>query len=196
MGGGGYYEKDGKELSIDITVHDAFIEKQRIAQVQVEQLQAIGINATMRLEAGQTWGDNRAFGEYEAQMAWETCGSVNEPWASLNRFNTSWLTPVGERASDNYWRWSGDAADEYSAIVDEMGVLPLGDPKIQELFNEAMKIWFDELPVIPITQAKKIIPFDTTYWVGWPTYYDNQYIHPPTWWQHTHKIIHNLEPAQ
>jgi len=196
LNGAGYYEKDGQELSMDITVHDAFIEKQRIAQLQVEQLQAVGVNASMRLEAGQTWGDNFNFGTFEQRMGWQTCGSVNEPWASLDTFNTSWLMPVGERATFNSWRWSGEAADAYSAIVDEIGILPLGDPKIDELFIEAMDIWFDELPVIPITQAKKIIPFDTTYWVGWPTYYDNQYIHPPTWWQHTHKIIHNLEPAQ
>ena len=30
---------------------------------------------------------------------------------------------------------------------------------------------------------------------GWPTFED-QYIHPPTWWQHTHVIIHNLKPAK
>jgi peptide/nickel transport system substrate-binding protein len=192
----GYYEKDGKELTMDITCHEAFIEKQRIAQMQVEQLQAIGVNATMRLEAGQTWGDNFDMGNFETRMGWQTCDSVNEPWASMDQFNTRWYLPQGERATKDRWRWSGDAADAFSAIVDEIGVLPLGDPAIDELFVEAMGIWFDELPVIPITQAKKIIPFDTTYWTGWPTYYDNQYIHPPTWWQHTHKIIHNLEPAQ
>jgi peptide/nickel transport system substrate-binding protein len=193
--GTGYYEKDGQELTLDITTHEAFIEKQRIAQVVVEQLQTIGINATTRNEAGNTWGDNFAFGEFESRMGWQTCGSVNEPWASLNTFNTSWVLPVGERASFNQWRWSGDVADQYSAIVDEIGVLPLGDPQIDELFVEAMELWMQELPVIPITQAKKIIPFDETYWTGWPTA-DNPYIHPPTWWQSTHVIIHNLEPAQ
>jgi peptide/nickel transport system substrate-binding protein len=190
----GYYEKDGKELTMDITCHEAFIEKQRIAQMQVEQLQAIGINASMRIEAAQTWGDNFNFGNFETRMGWQTCGSVNEPWASMDTFNTKWLLPVGERASFNQWRWSGPAAEAYSALVDEISVLPLGDPKIDELFIEAMDIWFDELPVIPITQAKKIIPFDTTYWTGWPTF-KGDYIHPPTWWQHTHYIIHNLEPV-
>jgi len=190
----GYYEKDGQELTMDITCHEAFIEKQRIAQMQVEQLQAIGINASMRIEAGQTWGDNFNFGNFETRMGWQTCGSVNEPWASMDTFNTKWLLPVGERASFNQWRWSGPAAEAYSALVDEISVLPLGDPKIDELFIEAMDIWFDELPVIPITQAKKIIPFDTTYWTGWPTF-KGDYIHPPTWWQHTHYIIHNLEPV-
>lgn len=190
----GYYEKDGQELTIDITTHEAFIEKQRIAQVQVEELQRIGINATTRNEAGGTWGDNFAFGNFEARMGWQTCGSVNEPWASLDTFNTQWLTPVGERGNFNNWRWSGEAADAYSAIVDEIGVLPLGDPQIDELFVEAMDLWFDELPVIPITQARKIIPFNNTYWTNWPTA-ENNYIHPPTWWQSTHPIIHALESA-
>lgn len=195
MGSDGYYAKDGKQLTLDITTHEAFIEKQRIAAVLVEQFQAVGINATTRNEAGGTWGDNRAFGNFDSQMNWEMCGSVNEPWASLDRANVVWTKAQGERADGNYMRWSGEAADAYGAIVDEIGSLPLGDPSIQGLFNEAMKIYMDELPVIPVTQAKKIIPFDTTYWTGWPTFEDD-YIHPPTWWQHTHVIIHNLQPAQ
>ena len=113
----------------------------------------------------------------------------------MNTMNTRWLQPVGERADDDEWRWSGDAADKYSYLVDEIGSLPLGDPKIDELFVEAMQIWFRELPVIPITQARKIIPFNTTYWTNWPTY-QNDYVHPPTWWQHTHIIIHQLVPAK
>ncbi len=42
----GYYEKDGEELTLEITTHEAFIEKQRIAAVLVEQFQAVGINAS------------------------------------------------------------------------------------------------------------------------------------------------------
>ena len=127
-------------------------------------------------------------------MGWQMCGSVNEPWASLDNLNTKWLVPVGERSNGDSWRWSGPKADEFSALVDEMGTLPIGDPKVQELFNQAIQIYFEELPVIPVTQAKKIIPFDTTYWTGWPTF-DNQYIHPPTWWQHFHVILQNLQAA-
>ena len=161
----------------------------------IEQLQAVGINATNRNEAGGTWDENRRLGNFEAHMNWHMCDSVNEPWASMDNANVRWLVPVGERAQDkNEMRWSGEAAEQYGAIVDEIGQLPLGDPRVAELFVEAEAIFFNELPVIPITQAKKIIPFDSTYWTGWPTYEDD-YIHPPTWWQHTHAIIHNLEPT-
>jgi peptide/nickel transport system substrate-binding protein len=187
----GYYEKDGQELSLDITTHEAFIEKQRIAAVLVEQFQAAGINATTRNEAGATWDENRNMGTFDAQMNWDMCFSVNEPWGSMDLANVRWLTPEGERANGNHMKWSGPKAEEYSAIVDEIGTLPLGDPKIDELFLQAYAIYMEELPVIPITQAKKIIPFDTTYWSGWPTA-DNDYIHPPTWWQSFPVILQNL----
>jgi peptide/nickel transport system substrate-binding protein len=194
-GSDGYYAKDGKQLTMDITTHEAFIEKQRIAQVLVEDFQAAGINASNRNEAGNTWDDNFRRGKFDTRMGWQTCGSVNEPWLSMDQFNVKWLTAVGELSSANNWRWSGTAAEDYSKIVDQIGTLPLGDPKIDQMFVDAMKIWYDELPVIPVTQAKKIIPFNNTYWTNWPSA-ANKYIHPPTWWQgNTEKIILALQPA-
>ena len=198
MGSNGYYEKDGQELTLDIATSEAYIEKQRIAQVLVEQFQRVGINATNHNEADSTWQENFWFGRFESRMGWQTCGSVNEPWKSLDTLNVKYLLPVGERADAdrNAWRWSGDAAEQYGAIVDQMGTLPLGDPQLDELYLQAMEIYLAELPVIPITQAKKIIPFNTTYWTGWPTA-ENNYIHPPTWWQgNTEQILLQLQPAQ
>ena len=195
MGSDGYYEKDGQQLTFDMATHEAFIEKQRIAQVVVEELQAIGINASTHNEAGNTWDENFAFGNFPGKVGWQTCGSVNEPWNSMDTFNTKWLMPVGERANRDQWRWQGAAADEYSQLVDQIGTLPLGDPKIDELFVQAMDIWLAELPVIPVTQAKKIIPFNQTYWTGWPSA-TNKFIHPPTWWQgNTEEIILKLQPT-
>ncbi len=63
LGSDGYYAKDGQQLTLDIATHEAFIEKQRIAQVLVEQFQAIGINASTRNEAGATWSENFHFGQ-------------------------------------------------------------------------------------------------------------------------------------
>jgi len=124
-------------------------------------------------------------------MGWQACGSINEPWASMNNFNSSWIVPVGERANANAWRWDNK---EYSALVDQIGTLPLGDPKIDDLFLQAMDIWMKDLPIIPITQAKKLIPLNTTYWKGWPTA-DDPWNSPWTWWQSTHVLIHAVEPT-
>lgn len=187
----GYYEKDGKELALLITTHEAFIEKQRVAQVLVEEFQRIGINASTRNEAGATWTDNFQFGNFESRMGWQATGSVTEPWSSMDTMSARWILPVGERAQYNGWRWKNEA---YSALVAQIGVLPLNDPTIDDLFVQAMTIWLEELPVIPVTQARKLIPFDTSHWTGWPTS-ENNYMHPPTWWQSTHKIIHTLKPV-
>jgi peptide/nickel transport system substrate-binding protein len=194
MGDDGYYAKDGQQLEVDIVTHEAFIEKQRIAAVLVEQFQANGINASTRNEAGGTWGDNRAFGSFQTQMGWQSCDSVNEPWASMDTLNVRWLKPIGERASNDFWRWSGPEAERYSELVDQIGTLPLGDPAIDPLFIEAARIYLDELPIIPITQARKLIPHNWTYWCNWPTA-ENNYTSAWTWWQSTHLVIHGIEPC-
>jgi peptide/nickel transport system substrate-binding protein len=192
----GFYEKDGQVLAFDIQTHEAFIEKQRIAAVVVEQLRSAGIDASTRNVAGATWEDNKAFGNYVGVMDWDACGSINEPWNSMNRFTAQFVKPVGERSpgTNNHVRWSGPKNDAYSAIVEEIGVLPLGDPQIVDMVVEAYRNLYEDMPFIPITQARKLVPFDTTYWTGWPTQ-ENNYNHPATWWFSTHQIIHNLEPA-
>ncbi len=197
MNSDGFYEKDGEVLSLNIQASEDFIEKRRIANVIVEQFREAGIDATASVVAGPTWGTNKSMGEFEGIMDWDFCASVNEPWASFNQFSVNWLTPIGEETEGrtrNIMRWSGEAAEEYSAIVDEIGLLALDDPRVVELSIEAYNILLAEMPAIPITQAKKIVPFDTTYWVGWPTAEDN-YNHPATWWNSTHQIIHNLRRA-
>ena len=197
MNGDGFYEKDGKVLSLDIQTHEAFIEKRRIANVIVEQLRAAGIDTTTRAVAGGTFTDNIAFGNFEGVIDWEACHSVNEPWGSMNRYNVRWYREVGERSpsNHNFVRWNTEGAQRYSEIVDAMGVLPLGDPQIVDMVVEAYQIFMDEQVVIPISQARKLVPFDTTYWVGWPTA-KNNYNHPATWWNSTHQIIHNLHKAE
>ncbi len=60
-------------------------------------------------------------------------------------------------------RWSEKAAEADSKLVPQIGVLPLGDSPIIPLVSEAMKIFISEQVVIPITQSRKFVPFDTTY---------------------------------
>ena len=190
-GSSGYYEKNGKQLSLPIIVDEAFIELKRVAQVVVQQLQNAGINATIQVVADSAWGEAQAFGRYQAAAAWNSCGSVVEPWTSMDHYNARWVVPIGRRAADNLFRWKNA---QYSALLDQMGVLPLNDPKLNRLFVQAAAVWMADLPAIPLTQAKKLVPFDTYYWTGWPTVH-NFYAVPETWWQSTHAIIHNLRPT-
>jgi peptide/nickel transport system substrate-binding protein len=47
------------------------------------------------------------------------------------------------------------------------------------------------MPFIPLVQSPKIVPFNTTYWKGWPAAGGDAV--PMTNWATTHRIIHELQ---
>ncbi|RRR70321.1 MAG: ABC transporter substrate-binding protein [Candidatus Viridilinea halotolerans] len=193
LGSDGFYERDGQQLQLTIHAHSASPEMQRMGNLIATQLQDVGINATMLPLEHATWVEHKTNGTFTAMIDWDACGSINEPWASMERYHMRWAKPMGTPAINfnNQVRWSNAA---YSELVDQMGALPLGDPQIEPLFVAASAIWLDELPFIPLVQSKELISFDTTYWQNWPTAM-NAYVHPPGWWQSVHIILHQLEPV-
>ncbi len=197
MGDDGYYQKNGETFSVDIHVNSASTEYTRTIDVIVEQLNRAGIKARpVPVENGVFWGEVLPFGRYQVTYSWLSCGSIYEPWTSMNRYNHRDVVAVGERSPgfNNTGRWNTPGAKAYTEIVDEIsGFLP-GDPVVPELVAEAYRYLADEVPFIPLVQSAKLLPFNTTYWVGWPTA-DNFYSEPWHWWNSTHLIIHNLSKA-
>lgn len=198
MNDAGVYERDGETLSAVIHVNSASTEYTRTVDVLVEQLRRVGIDATAQpVENGVFWGEVLPLGQYEMSHSWLSCGSVNEPWSSMSRYTDNAQAPVGERAPgfNNTQRWYTDATAAYTEVVDRMGELPLGSEEVPGLVAEAYQHLDAEMPFVPLVQASKLLPFNTTFWTGWPTAED-PYNHPAHWWGHTHQIIHQLEPAQ
>ncbi|HXF61790.1 MAG TPA: ABC transporter substrate-binding protein [Caldilineaceae bacterium] len=186
---------DGQNLKIDV-VAPPFMEP--TARLVVQQLTDGGIDAVLRILEWGIFRDQTGRGQFEGTTDWSGCGSVIEPWFGMNRYHKSWVNPVGEPGTEyvdntnNAGRWVND---EYSALVDQMGVLPLGDPQVIELMREAVAIWVDELPAIPLIQTPAFYLFNETYWTNWPTA-DNNYIQPPLHWQHFLRTLTELKPAQ
>jgi len=119
-------------------------------------------------------------------------GSVLDPFYTLNMYHIDKVKPTGEACGDNRPRWGNE---EYSAIVDEMNVTPMGDPKIQEQFRKAMTIWLRELPEVPLVQWFHRIPMNTTYWKNWPTQ-ENPYINGAPWHLTLPILLWFLEPTE
>lgn len=115
----------------------------------------------------------------------------------MNRYTNNAMAPIGERAPgfNNTGRWNTAATESYTQIVNQMASMAIGDEAVPAMVAEAYGYLADEMPIIPLVQAAKILPYNTTYWTGWPTQ-DNNYNHPAHWWNHTHQIIHNLEKAK
>ena len=188
----GMYEKDGALLSADIVSHTNGTEASKTIDIVVEQLRRAGIDAVARpVEYGAFWQVTPK-GDFELSYSWLSCGSVNEPTKSMSRYANTHIKPIGERIFNNAARWDNA---EYTALVQQMGSLSLDDPKLTDLMVKSYRILHEEKPFVPMVQAVKILPTNTTYWTGWPTA-SNFYNHPSHWWGHTHQIIHNLKKAK
>jgi peptide/nickel transport system substrate-binding protein len=191
----GYYEKDGQELSMTISNFDD-TEMNSAVSLLVEQFQAVGINAIQDIQPIPAFIDNLTNAGFDTYYFF-VCGPI-DLWAKMDTFSTRHIPAEGEPSSGFYantQRWDDDAAQAYSDIVAQMQNLPPGDPQLEPLFLDAMKIWLAEKPALPIAQAIKLVPFNEAYWTGWPTA-DDPYIAPATWWQVNHVILQHLEPAK
>ncbi len=185
----GFYERDGEELALEILVNNASTEYTGTVDIIVEQLLDAGNDAfALPVDTGTFWGQAAPESDYAVAYGWLACGSVNEPFASMARYAT-------EGRFNNTGLWSGEGYEAYATLVTEIGELPLDDPSIPGLVAEAYSYIDAETPIVPLVQATKLLPFNTTYWTGWPTA-ENNNNHPAFWWNHTHQIIHNLEKAQ
>lgn len=194
-GSGKYVDADGKTLSLDIVL-PPFMEPW--ARMVVQQLNEVGIDAVLRILEWGVFRDQTGRGNFTAATQWDGCGSVIEPWFGMQRYHKKWVNPIGTPGTEyvdntnNGGRWVND---EYSALIDEMGALPLGDPQVIDLMQKAVTIWADELPDIPLVQTPVFYLFNTTYWTNWPTK-DNNYVQPPGHWQHFLRQLVELKPAQ
>lgn len=186
---------DGKTLTLDIN-YPPFMEPW--ARMVAQQLNEAGFDAVLRVLEWGVFRDQTGRGQFEAATDWDGCGSVIEPWFGMQRFHKKWVNPVGTAGTEyvdntnNAGRWSND---EYSDLIDQMGSLPVGDPGVVDLMKQAVTIWTDELPDIPLVQTPALLLWNTTYWTNWPSA-DNNYIQPPGHWQHFLRQLVELEPAQ
>jgi peptide/nickel transport system substrate-binding protein len=119
-------------------------------------------------------------------------GSLRDPFVTLDMYHSRWQKPTGENCGLNRARW---ANEEYDAIVEEIARLPMDEyDRIQELFNDAMRIWYRELPDLPLQQWYHRVPWNTTYWTGWPNE-DDPYNNAP--WQRSFIItLTRIKAAQ
>ena len=191
-GAGFWAGPDGKRVTLTMIIPEGSTEHVKMAPVVAEQLRTAGFDAAFKLE---TWGgiaDATGLGTADSWLGW-SCGSVRDPFRTLDNNHSRHSVPIGERAGGSHpgaARWQSSAFD---AIVEEMAILPNDDPKMDTLFRQAMEIWLEELPLIPLVQAAIVIPFNSTYWTNWPTS-DNNYVAPYWWWMSMLQILTELKP--
>jgi peptide/nickel transport system substrate-binding protein len=190
--GDGYWAADGERLHVTFLSDAGNPEDMKVTAVVADQLEAGGIEVEVQTLSDPLHDNAVLLGEYDLASSQSFCpGYIFD---NLELFHSKYYVPLGEMApwyERNSFRFNNEA---FSAIVDEMSVTPPYEvEKIKDQFYRAMEIWLDELPVIPGVQAPALVPFNSTYWEGWPSA-DNPWNMPVSWWA-TWNLVINGYPS-
>ncbi len=157
----GFFAKNGEVFKPEILTVDIYGD---IGPVVVEQLRQAGFDATM-INPPDAWtimGDGNAHAFFRGHG-----GSVKDPFTTMDMYTTKNVVPTGTNVvGDNFPRWGNPEYDKYVAEMSRTS--PDDYEKMQDLFNKAMKIWYTELPEVPISEWFHRLAMNTTYWTGWP----------------------------
>jgi len=79
-------------------------------------------------------------------------------------------------------------------VLEEMAKVSKDDPAYMDLYLQALEIFLDELPDSPIQQFLHRIPYNTTYWTGWPTAED-PFVNGAFWHLTFPLVLQRLKPT-
>ncbi|GIK29959.1 MAG: ABC transporter substrate-binding protein [Chloroflexi bacterium] len=163
--------------------------------VLVQQLREAGFDVTSDVLQGAAFTDAARAGNFDLHL-WVHCGSTYDPWLTLEHYHSKYSAAEGE-PTNNLRAYTRYANPELDALLDTMETMvpSPNDPAYMDLVSQALAIYLRDLPDITLAEELQVIPFNTTYWTGWPSAAD-PYSHgfPP--WDGFARVIHRLQPAQ
>ncbi|MEO0543313.1 MAG: ABC transporter substrate-binding protein [Pseudomonadota bacterium] len=176
----GFFQRNGQFLTATLAYQAKSADGEAISSIIAAQLAAAGIKADLVAADGQLAMSNAgADRDFELAVHNTACGSVNEPWTSMQAFANS---------------WTGSTNTTYANLMDTLGSKRLWDPAAMTPMTDAYAILVDEVPSIPLVQTPMLLPYNNRYWVNWPQEYNN-FNHPAFWWGSAHQIVHTLQKA-
>ena len=191
--GDGFWSKDGQRLAPVLLANSDSPENMKVAQVLSDQLDTGGVAVQFQPLSGAVQSSALLAGDWDLYAPQAFCpGTIYE---NMELFHSKFYVPTGEPApwyERNSFRYQNPA---YDAIVDEM-LMALGEnadeATLVDIFTRGMEIWYADLPVTPLTQAPALVPFNTTYWEGWPSA-ENPWMMPVNWWATMNLLLTGYE---
>jgi peptide/nickel transport system substrate-binding protein len=181
----------GKTLAVEILSRSGETDKMKTGPVIVAQLRAAGFDASFRPLESAVYFNDLSMGTGGAFLS-DICGSVRDPYASFALLHSNQSGAIGTASPGTLG--ARFANTEMDRTIEKMATLPAEDPGFAEAADQAQAIFAEELPVIPLVQARLLTPFNNKYWINWPTA-KNNYIQPGHWWVSGNQIIINVKPA-
>jgi peptide/nickel transport system substrate-binding protein len=192
--GGNLFDPKGNKVSFQIHVIGGWSDWVASIQIIVRNLQAIGMDASMKLEPD--WGawQPGAMSTKFVTLLWTYGSQDPTPWAYFySILDPSQNVGSGNDASatGNWMHYSSAAAG--SLLKQFKGTLDV--TKQKQLASKLEALFLNDLPFVPIFSGPRWSTYSTKYFTGFPTW-KNQYVDPIwTTWTQEEQILLSLRPA-
>jgi peptide/nickel transport system substrate-binding protein len=190
-GAGGKRMYQGKPVSLEIiTPSPVDGGEYAIGNLLKTELNKVGVPTTLRSLSGSVHDEKFQRGEFDIDSSW--AGVAFDPEQMYTDWESSKAKKIGTNAVDkNKSRFKDPTLDVLSKQLSQV------DPAsaaAKPLLDQALEIYFQKLPLIPVIQTGYPSFFNTTFWTGWPTD-DDLYQVPLNWWSHFVFVIGKLKPT-
>lgn len=174
MGPGGYYEKNGRQLTFSLTFPSAYTDIAAAASVLTEQLKAIGINMTIDTVPANEINNLTALGRFQSTMGYPVAYTPTAWSFYSEQMNPQFYQPIGKNITtyQDIERFNDPTA---RSLFEEY---PTASPaKQQQIVSQLEGIWANQLPVITMIYWGDYAEWNSSQVTGWATQ-SNPYFMP------------------
>ncbi len=161
-----------------------------MAQDFIEEMKAVGIDATLQNFEQPVMFNNTSLGNFEIGFWW-MCGATVDPVELYSGFECKDVVPIGEDATrGNEMRFCDPEFDE---VVEKLKTITPDDPAAHDLYMKAYDLFLKGAPGVPLVQTYYTAYYNTTYWNNMMSN-DNLYTVPFNWWGQILWVLFNITP--
>lgn len=163
--------------------------------VLAQQLRNAGFDVVNDAQQRTALSDATNAGNFEMSHGTH-CGSLYDPWQTLEHFHSKYAAAPGQKIT-NLRAVTRYGNPEYDALIDRMESMRPSpdDPAYLDLVRRALQIYIRDLPQVTLAEEFHTLPFNNTFWTGWPNEKD-PYVAPFIPWEGFAMVIHRLRPTR
>ncbi|MGW8487179.1 ABC transporter substrate-binding protein [Streptomyces sp. NPDC055886] len=190
LSGGVLKDPSGKPVTLTLTDPAGWNDYITGLAIIKDNIKEIGIEAKVKTQTAEAWGNDVANGNFDATLHWTNSGAT--PYDMYqNIMDGAIVQPIGKSSqAGNFGRFKNSEA---TAALKEYANAS-SDAARTEALDTLQKIFVEQAPMIPTAAAPIGAEYSTKNWIGWPTE-ANPYAPP----QHTQRtaleIVLNLKPS-
>jgi peptide/nickel transport system substrate-binding protein len=163
----------------------------QIAQDLADEAQNVGIQLTVRHEDGAVFDNDRDTGNFDITSHW-LCFTALDALDLYGQFTSDQPIPTNGQRTSCDCNWIGFQDPTFDQAVATIKTNGPDTDAAKAAYSTALEEWMKNLPGIPVVQTIYFMPWNTTYWTGWPVDKD-LFTVPFTWWATFIKVPFELK---